>query len=72
MACVCRSAVSGGVYRSEAGKHLPLPYEVAMDWAYMLLERLVTQGIRASRDRSYPEPERLEVLRAALKSSSDV
>jgi len=43
-----------------------------MDWAYMLLERFVVQGIRASRDRSYPEPERLEVLRSALESGSDV
>jgi len=43
-----------------------------MDWAYMLLERLVTHGIRASRDRSYPEAERLGVLRSALQSGSDV
>lgn len=43
-----------------------------MDWAYMLLERFVIQGIRASRDRSYPEADRLEVLRSALESGSDV
>ena len=43
-----------------------------MHWAYMLLEPFVIQGIRASRDRSYPEAERLAVLRSALESSSDV
>jgi len=43
-----------------------------MDWAYMLLERFVIQGIRASRDRSYPTAERLAVLRSALESSLDV
>lgn len=43
-----------------------------MDWAYMLLESLVIQGIRAARDRSYPEPERLDVLRLALRFGSDV
>ena len=43
-----------------------------MDWAYMLLERFVIQGIRAARDRSYPEAERLTVLRAALESSSEM
>ena len=38
----------------------------------MLIERLVGIAWRQSRDRHYPEAERLEVLRAALESGSDV
>ena len=53
-----------------------------MDWTYLLLEWLVVNTLwkggvrrrpRPSRPEPlYPEPERLEVLRAALESGSDV
>ena len=53
-----------------------------MDWTYLLLEWLVVNALWKGGDRRrqrpsrpeplYPEPERLEVLRAALESGSDV
>ena len=53
-----------------------------MDWTYLLLEWLVVNALWKGGDRRrpqrtrprplYPEPERLEVLRGALESGSDV
>jgi len=53
-----------------------------MDWAYMLLEWLVVNALWPTRGRCsprptppeslFPEHERLEILRAALESVSDV
>ena len=53
-----------------------------MDWTYLLLEWLVVNALWKGGNRRrpqptrpeplYPEPERLEVLRGALESASDV
>ena len=53
-----------------------------MDWTYLLLEWLVVNALWRGGDRRrprpsrpeplYPEPERLEVLRGALESGSDI
>ena len=53
-----------------------------MDWTYLVLEWLVVNALWKGGDRRrpqsnrpeplYPEPERLEVLRGALESASDV
>ena len=53
-----------------------------MDWTYLLLEWLVVNALWKGGDRRrpqstrpeplYPEPERLEVLRAALESGTNV
>jgi predicted DNA-binding transcriptional regulator YafY len=43
-----------------------------MDWAYLLIERLVGIALREARDRHYPVANRLAVLRLALESGADV
>jgi predicted DNA-binding transcriptional regulator YafY len=43
-----------------------------MDWAYLLIERLVGIALREARDRHYPVANRFAVLRLALESGADV
>ncbi len=43
-----------------------------MDWAYLLIERLVGIALMEAKDRHYPVPDRLAVLRSALESGEDV
>ena len=43
-----------------------------MDWAYLLIERLVGIALREARDRHYPVADRLDVLRSALVGSSPI
>lgn len=43
-----------------------------MDWAYLLIERLVGIALREARDRHYPVADRLAILRSALESGEDV
>ena len=43
-----------------------------MDFAYLLIERLVGIALREAKDRHYPVADRLAVLRSALESGSDV
>jgi len=43
-----------------------------MDWAYLLIERLVGIALREARDRHYPVADRLDVLRSALETGEDV
>ena len=43
-----------------------------MDWAYLLIERLVGIALREARDRHYPVADRLDVLRSVLETGEDV